>query len=703
MTTNWQDGTTIAQHVRVRGAGLDAITARLRIAYALEAVDLQPRGLPPSAVVCIRRLCDPLPGVLSLQRAGERPPRAWEYAMAGAIAQSVQRAARPLHGAVPASADVVVFNDRAELLACLARDWLEGSVSARWWWRSLFREDSVLAAWLAAPAYAPAALQHLAQSGKAAQFVSSLSTNDALRLLEGICRSFVLNELYTLFVSLPDEASDGTTFQLAENELYTLVASPPDSAYATLDTLDNEAGEDAPCSGVVQPSSVGDETRREQISRGFSQERRVRAALSAPWAAWIDESGDASLPLAQQCLLGIGLMVWRAPVHVRSTTFLRAVRIWLAEQLNERVGHRSILGAGETVDAEWGSLSSPVRPHSHDVRQDSWEQDQASLFSLPYFPTTGFAGVDEQYAAPANSTSTGEANSDQEAGLEDHAGWADKNIDEPVIDETDYAARQFIVPVKEKRAAIPELFEADITTAYGGIFYLLNLAQALDLYNDFTSPAVTGIPLPIWDFLALAGEALIGETLHSDPLWLFLARLAGRSDQEAPGKGFVPPDSWYIPTAWLAVFPGEDTWEWRTDGERVSVWHPAGFMVFDAPLSGEQPLQQVMQAMQSYGDRRLMQSSSNRQLDRAATPLAQWLAWLMPYLRVRLQRALGLANDDDLARTLCAYAARIVATATHLDIFLALNDLPIAIRLTGLDRDPAWIPAAGRFIAFHFD
>jgi len=42
-------------------------------------------------------------------------------------------------------------------------------------------------------------------------------------------------------------------------------------------------------------------------------------------------------------------------------------------------------------------------------------------------------------------------------------------------------------------------------------------------------------------------------------------------------------------------------------------------------------------------------------------------------------------------------------TATHVDIFFALDELPIEIRLAGLDRNPGWVPAAGRFIALHYD
>jgi hypothetical protein len=42
-------------------------------------------------------------------------------------------------------------------------------------------------------------------------------------------------------------------------------------------------------------------------------------------------------------------------------------------------------------------------------------------------------------------------------------------------------------------------------------------------------------------------------------------------------------------------------------------------------------------------------------------------------------------------------------TPTRVDVLMKLNELPIAIRLAGLDRDPGWVPAAGRFVAFRFE
>jgi hypothetical protein len=82
--------------------------------------------------------------------------------------------------------------------------------------------------------------------------------------------------------------------------------------------------------------------------------------------------------------------------------------------------------------------------------------------------------------------------------------------------------------------------------------------------------------------------------------------------------------------------------------------------------------------------------------------LEQWLDWVTPYIRARLRRAFGNPNGFDPALVLCAQRASILLTEVHLDIFFALSEHPVDIRLAGLDRDPGWVPAAGRFVRFHY-
>jgi hypothetical protein len=249
------------------------------------------------------------------------------------------------------------------------------------------------------------------------------------------------------------------------------------------------------------------------------------------------------------------------------------------------------------------------------------------------------------------------------------------------------------------------VWEASIDTAWGGIFYLINLGLFLNIYGDFTTPAQPGMLLPIWDFLALLGQQLVGDRMHADPVWPLLAHLSGRSAQEAPGQGFDPPDVWRVPVEWLQPFPEAGLWCWTTAHGQLCVQHPAQFLVLDVPRAAGDTSQQLTQELQSYSacaalvwQRDTLSGSSGD-----ATPLERWIGWLMPYVRARLQRALGVDEADELGHIVCAHQARVCVTATHVDIFLALDTLPIAIRRAGLDRDPGWMPAAGRYIAFHFE
>jgi hypothetical protein len=45
----------------------------------------------------------------------------------------------------------------------------------------------------------------------------------------------------------------------------------------------------------------------------------------------------------------------------------------------------------------------------------------------------------------------------------------------------------------------------------------------------------------------------------------------------------------------------------------------------------------------------------------------------------------------------------VLVTDTRVDIVIQLAEHAIEVRLAGLDRDPGWIPAAGRDVRFHFE
>jgi hypothetical protein len=71
-------------------------------------------------------------------------------------------------------------------------------------------------------------------------------------------------------------------------------------------------------------------------------------------------------------------------------------------------------------------------------------------------------------------------------------------------------------------------------------------------------------------------------------------------------------------------------------------------------------------------------------------------------LELRLARAVGLPAGDELRALVCRHRAGVALRPGTVHVFLSLDELPLAIRIAGLDRDPGWIPAAGRDVRFFF-
>jgi hypothetical protein len=239
-----------------------------------------------------------------------------------------------------------------------------------------------------------------------------------------------------------------------------------------------------------------------------------------------------------------------------------------------------------------------------------------------------------------------------------------------------------------------------VDTALGGLFYLLNVALRLGLYGDFTSPEEPGIALDVWDFMTLLGAPLLGEPLPADPVWGLLARLARRRDSRHPGHHFDPP-AWRVPAEWLEPLPTTGPWAWSSARARLRLDHPGGFPVLDVARTPESARAQLDRECREAG--LAPEVLVRRSLPRLpARPLRRWVVALARYLRARLASALG-EPAEVAVELLLRHQARVFVTPVHVDVALSLQALPIEIRLAGLDRDPGWIPAAGRIVAFHFD
>lgn len=75
---------------------------------------------------------------------------------------------------------------------------------------------------------------------------------------------------------------------------------------------------------------------------------------------------------------------------------------------------------------------------------------------------------------------------------------------------------------------------------------------------------------------------------------------------------------------------------------------------------------------------------------------------LWPPLRARLALAMGLPRAQAVQLTLCL-PGQVRLRPGRVDVHAALAQLPLAVRMAGLDRDVGWLPSAGLDIRFHFE
>jgi hypothetical protein len=610
--------------MKVRGGRLDPLLCRQRLSRLLDEADITLDGFPRSAIVCLRRVRTTVDDVLLNSSYVRGSREGWRRQIRTSVEQVARRAYRPARDVVPTMADAVWFADQAELLACLAYDWCTGTASLHWWWKGLFRGGdyvkAILDSWREFPQYIPGTLLHLANNGKVVPFVRMVSASDTQTVLDRMMSVFALPEL---------RAAIGTE-----------VWSNYDSG------VEHVVVQEAMSTRIPQP---------------------------APWQRWIAEGQWSDLRVKQQCLIGVGLMLHRAPSVVRTSQFAQALAEWtrrpvkqlpsIAEQVQER--------PREARQAERQTLNPRFKPPIIPAQADDHalcpanvpEATESSSVDAPPIDSDVQPLAGQRTSIPSLSCVAADP---REIGGERKTIDADSIVEgvSPVERATPTQrlipqahaeqhslSRRQTAPLQARSAGSETestaflLAEASIDTAFGGVFYLMNLALYLKLYGDFSTPLQPGIALSPWDFLALVSEQLVGKRIHADPVWPLLAELTGRQEDDLPGQGF------------------ELSAEWRSN--MMKQWG-------QTPLPGEQS---------------------------ASSP---FIDWLMPFLCARLVQALGLDHEHELSKVLCEHHAKVYVTATHVDVLFLLAELPIAVRIAGLDRNPGWIPAAGRYMAFHF-
>jgi hypothetical protein len=450
--------------LRVRTARSDSLQVSLRAGALLDRLDLSPPGLPPSSVLLIRALRDPLPGRVSFERV-EAAPAHWQQAVAGSLARLAREAARPARDPAPTGAAAVLFADEAEMIACLVQDWLAGRVADCWWWKTVLgslnprqwlRTHVLVRGELMVPVMA-----RLAAARDAVKWILRLEDGEAAAAVAAIERSHAVS------VRVREENS------LRRGELRDI---KPDS----------------------------------RAGAGSAAFKRLSEA--------VPEVRIATLRPAQRALAAVALALARAP------SWARTPQLALALQELERVDALTAaphVPSIPEVSRPGVAKSLPKQPAAVAGAPRTDETPPA----LEQGPSQGHNGEPSPHPQIPMRPRT-DAVSVRTSSAMAIPGTARMNeLPEILPSEVGQSAP---VAEKQPESAPLAEYAARVYTKFGGIFYLLNAALALKLYADFTSPRSANLRVSPWDWLALVGRAWFGREFVRDPVWKQLAALSGR-------------------------------------------------------------------------------------------------------------------------------------------------------------------------------
>ncbi len=568
------------------------------------------------------------------------PTDATRHDALGAVLTGALRPA--LEGGAMTATAAVWFADAAELLACMARDALAGPLSARWWWRALLRDDADRAAavrhWTASARAVPRAAERLQTMELGTRWFASWDAPARRALLAELARHHSVSAAVQRFVEFG--CSDAGT------------APPAASAAIQEGSVPGHAQQTGAGARVSVLHSAPERLHRLCLKLVRDpmcaiDERYIERELrgeSLPTATHATQSGDTALPLPDAAAAQL-----LEPTLYAPTTLAAADAI--------AVHSREVMWVGERLAAP----TSQALP--------SFESGEAKVPS--------FQPDDPAHPIRAGETITTAPQTIDRANAGPPAVVARPGFDTAMV----------------------------FDTQHGGLFFVLNAALQLGLYGDFSQPLQRGLEMSPWQFLHVVGLAFGRRRFARDPLAAWLR------------EGWLPPEEaaacaaelpWRIERDWLRPFAG-DTRPLRAvwAAGKLTLLHPAGFAIGATPATLAQCEHWIAAQLAALGLAaarivRVVARTPGGPASPGAAPPHTALLRVLPYLRARLALALGLRDARQVAGVLLRLPARVRASAERVDVFFALEQLPLAVRLAGLDRDPGWLPAAGRDLRFHF-
>ncbi|MBD3316911.1 MAG: hypothetical protein GF344_14075 [Chitinivibrionales bacterium] len=690
--------------LRVRGAASDDPALRISVSKAVERMRLHPERLAPSAILIVRYV----QGILAEKKAGTGGRQAqasgWGRVVRKRLDDLSRCAERPQNGVLPVSCDAVLFTNPAELLACLALDLVKGAVGDRWWWKSFVRNGAIdvdpgqnlYRMLYDNVSLLPAIFQYLYTWGRAGDVAGHVEPENARELSVNLANMFGMTVLSTA--------------------LETQLSSARDRSWNC--AADSTKLETRPRGEHSRPSA----RRTAGTMSGFDKEHAITSDASTAriWSRLLppnlyapQESGGE-----QTYLSALAIALRHSPRYCGEVAVQRALasrwgtKIPFAQEESSIVQYDT--PEGDLVykkECDAASLNpkqaSPVEPLPVNNKASPYQKAEKGR------PETKRISADLQKKTPlvADSkgfvTKTGDESSTDASETKKHG--ADREKSEDVWEDH---------TVSNSAIARVDLEREGVITDLGGVLYLINLMQRLDLPACFESDRKLQSRLSPWALLELLARGLLRARgqYDEDPLWKTLLWLDGRAVGEPVGESVVDSRSYRMPDGWLRNIDLEkQSLAYAEEADRLRVWSCEGFMIADFPLRKEPTPRR--QAQSFLGKRSETASVPIRHAAFSDAPLfdagrvvrgfaseglERWLGYVLPFVDYMLATWTG-SRDDSFDASLLHCRGRLFVTGTHVDFRGTLDGIALPIRRAGLDQNPGWMPMFGRVVLFHFD
>ncbi|HLV35657.1 MAG TPA: hypothetical protein VKY59_11110 [Spirillospora sp.] len=160
-----------------------------------------------------------------------------------------------------------------------------------------------------------------------------------------------------------------------------------------------------------------------------------------------------------------------------------------------------------------------------------------------------------------------------------------------------------------------------------------------------------------------------------------VAAAASISPQTVPGLATHLGGLWYLVNLLIEL-------EWLDhDGPVLNAWQRLAWLA--RGLLDDTPPDPVWEILAALAEEEADEIALQTWLD-AALPQAQ------EYLRARLEEPAALIEA-------LRDPAVLYVTRTHIDVVFSLDQIRLALRMAGLDRDPGWVPQLARVISLHYE